>query len=218
VRALALLLSLAACTSGPSEYHRGTFVPPPPAPARPGVGLPTYDPHARPFPPQPQPKPTRVLPETPETRRGPGIWASDDTTPPKPKGGKGPVLWDVELPMPPLVQSEDPLEQIAPALACTRAVKQRIETMGLREQVVSMEPHQRTCFLIRLYAFCLRDMSGNIKAENPRDARRWKEASQCATRFYARWCGAIDTSSTDPLADRVEQAWKAASASGGIKQ
>ena len=79
-RWLCLAVILAGCASGPperSEYHRGTFTPPPPAPVRPGVGLPTYDPHVKPLPPQPQPKPGRLLPETPRTRREPGIWASD---------------------------------------------------------------------------------------------------------------------------------------------
>lgn len=83
MRALLLLaVFLNACAPGPSErseLKRGAFAPPPPAPVRPGVGLPTYDPHVKPLPPQPQPKPTRLLPQTPESRRGPGIWAGDAT-------------------------------------------------------------------------------------------------------------------------------------------
>jgi hypothetical protein len=79
MRALLTLLALAlgACAPKSPEYHRGTLVRPPPAQARPGVGAPTYDPQAKPLPPQPQPKPARVLPQTPTTAREPGIWASD---------------------------------------------------------------------------------------------------------------------------------------------
>lgn len=75
----ALVLFLAACTttSTPTTYADGPMMPAPRAPAF----DPTFDspnPFERPERPalQPNPKPTRVLPETPETRREPGLWNS----------------------------------------------------------------------------------------------------------------------------------------------
>jgi hypothetical protein len=66
--------ALAGCASGPpSEYHRGTFTPPPPAAVRPGVGAPVLGqpgmgPESLPRSPH-----HRVLPPT----REPGLWAGD---------------------------------------------------------------------------------------------------------------------------------------------
>jgi hypothetical protein len=76
--AMVLSAALSGCISTPEtppEYHQGVYRPATPV-LRPGVGAPTYDPHVAPQR-EPQPKPSRLLPETPETRRQPGIWASD---------------------------------------------------------------------------------------------------------------------------------------------
>jgi hypothetical protein len=73
VAALMLAAHLACSSTGGATYERGTPTRPPPAQTRPGVGLPVYDPQSKPFPPQPNPKPKRLLPPS----REPGIWASD---------------------------------------------------------------------------------------------------------------------------------------------
>lgn len=72
----ALVLLLLSCGAPGHEYMRGTMVAPPPAPARPGVGAPIRGQPGEPrvYPRSPH---TRVLPQTPETRHGPGIWAAD---------------------------------------------------------------------------------------------------------------------------------------------
>jgi hypothetical protein len=74
---LLCLLCLGCASGAPTTYSKGTLRPPPPAPTRPGVGLPAYEPGVRPMPPQPNPAPRRVLPQTPETRKEPGLWASE---------------------------------------------------------------------------------------------------------------------------------------------
>lgn len=82
-RAVLLYLAvLVGCASGPpggQEYHQGAYRPPPPAPHRPGVGLHIPGQRVRKPDVQPQPRPTRILPQTPETMRQPGIWAGDAT-------------------------------------------------------------------------------------------------------------------------------------------
>lgn len=85
--AFAVLLgaTLAGCSStpdAPSQYERGTYRPPPRAPTfEPNHDAPhtTGQPgHLRPMPQvEPGPRPKRLLPQTPETARQPGIWASE---------------------------------------------------------------------------------------------------------------------------------------------
>lgn len=76
-RYAALLLSLACATPG-TTYNKGTYAPPPPAPTRPGVGLPQPHMPGQHVGPkvEPNPRPRRPLPPTP----GPGIWASETPT------------------------------------------------------------------------------------------------------------------------------------------
>jgi hypothetical protein len=77
---LPFLLCLAcAPASSPGTYAKGTYRPPVRAPTfSPSEDAPhTFEP-GRPAPVQPGPIPARVLPQTPETRKGPGIWAGDE--------------------------------------------------------------------------------------------------------------------------------------------
>jgi hypothetical protein len=64
---------------GPAEYRKGTYRPPPTPVMRPGVGAPSvgqpgWNPGVRTI---PSPQHGRILPQTPETRKEPGIWASE---------------------------------------------------------------------------------------------------------------------------------------------
>lgn len=81
MRFLILLFLTACATSAPSRYEQGAFRPAPPVfvPSQDAphtVGQPGY---VTPPASQPERSPhTRVLPETPETRREPGLWAGDE--------------------------------------------------------------------------------------------------------------------------------------------
>jgi hypothetical protein len=96
----------------PTRYERGTFTPPPPAPVRPGVGLPRYDPHVAPLPPQPQPKPKRYLPPS----REPGLWGAEE-----PRAALGPPRLEIEGIVIPLPHVDDAAE-MERAIACAQAV------------------------------------------------------------------------------------------------
>lgn len=86
MRALLLCLFLAACAAPERhELRDGAPVRPAPVFVTPGytpagAGLPEYMPGPpEPVRVEPNPRPTRLLPQTPESRRGPGIWAGDAT-------------------------------------------------------------------------------------------------------------------------------------------
>lgn len=81
--------------SGPREYHQGAAQPPPPPSMRPGVGAPTvgqpgWNPGVRTI---PGPQHGRILPETPETRKEPGIWAAEPPRASK-EDPSNPLTWD----------------------------------------------------------------------------------------------------------------------------
>jgi hypothetical protein len=98
---LSLILVLGCSSSAPSQYERGTY--PGAPPLRPGHGAPVVGQPSvtvRTVP-QPNPKPQRLLPETPETQRQPGIWASGSVTPTLP------LLFGVVLPYPEIEEKID---------------------------------------------------------------------------------------------------------------
>lgn len=143
------LLSVAACSTPPTTYERGTLTRPPPAQQRPGVGAPTYDPHAKPIPPQPQPVPARVLPQTPETARHPGLWSSEE-----PRAGLDDgsyTLLGVRLPTAPEATRE--VDRALTAI-CAHQMKQVISQGRFSRDVTSLPGAQARCIASKLYAHC----------------------------------------------------------------
>lgn len=203
-----LVVLMAACASGPAEYQRGTFAPAP-APVRPGVGAPIYDPHVKPLPPQSQPKPMRVLPETPQTRREPGVWASSSGEPAW-WTKRDPVLLDTVLPYPTIEAERDTWTT---RLCAARADAVREQVMRPEEER-AMAAKDKACLAARLYVFCATAMEANIASDLKRGemkdpelqahlsdvstaAKRMKEAAcsepadegitRWLERFAARW-------------------------------
>jgi hypothetical protein len=205
-RWLCLAVILAGCASGPPEqYHRGTFTPPPPAPVRPGVGLPTYDPHVKPLPPQPQPKPKRLLPPT----REPGIWASDaPESPPDPldDGEPAPLVLGIRLPYPDEPSSLMERENVRWCAARSRGA------LGLAlPQDIVLTDKERMCLAMRMYALCAtrvwRPQQTN-EALTPRERRSMGDlAHEAGERFVA---SCINTPDADT--DRVKGVFKDAAA------
>jgi hypothetical protein len=153
---LILCLFLAACASGPErQLERGTIARPPPAQARPGVGAPTYDPHVRPLPPQPQPKPERLLPPA----REPGIWASNG---PEWWTNREPTLLGVVLPYPPITAERDTW---ATRLCAARADAIREQIMR-PDEASALTVKDRTCLAAKLYLFCVESMEANIAKDH----------------------------------------------------
>lgn len=147
MKRLALLLALACAGPEriPSTYAQGAPMPPRPPPFNPAqdaphtVGQPGH--LAPPVRPQPNPVPGRVLPQTPETRREPGIWASDGA--PKPKVHFVPYL-----------PQSVPLVPDAELARCARDVVRQVGQEEARQALKLTEP-ERHCARVLVVVSCL---------------------------------------------------------------
>lgn len=181
--ALAAMAVDLACSSSPRQYERGTFTPPPPAQQRPGVGLPTFEPHTKTLPPEPQPKPTRLLPETPETRRGPGFWASD--APPQDEPAVA-FNWNVPLP-------EKDGEAAAKIEACAKdmaVASPRVPHKHIVDKLDTIAIVWRECWPHHAVLSCLkaeRDGIGLIRPLNPFQQKRWDAVDRAIARAALSW-------------------------------
>jgi len=163
--AVAALAAAFACVTppAPTQYERGTFAPPPPAPVRPGVGLPKYDPHVKPLPPQPNPKPKRYLPPS----REPGIWAGDG---PKASADRPPepMIQGVSIPLPDDVEEKD----LGHARRCEATVNEilSVRNRALGKELADMFFDYRKCAAFRAWAYCMNITFGPVdKDQRSRD-------------------------------------------------
>lgn len=169
MRSILIILSLMAVSSGcaTSEpgretLHKGAYRPPAPAPTRPGVGLPVHDPQAKPLPPQPNPKPKRVLPPT----REPGLWAGDE--PQAAKKRLPPVVsLEVVIPYPPELYwgREIPF----PTARCALLMDAALFRSGKSEEVARLPPAARECLAARLHLKCMESEIGAVVAQRKAD-------------------------------------------------
>jgi hypothetical protein len=159
----AMALACAAPEPNPShgELHKGAY--------RPVRGSPTFNPTTdaphtfrpgQPSPVQPGPRPARVLPQTPDTRKEPGIWAAN---PPEDK----PVVtfnWDVPVP-------EDDDEAASRIKACA-AVMKASSVKALHkfavEQFDRTNIRWRMCWPHYATAFCLGQRLAEVASEKER--------------------------------------------------
>lgn len=161
---LALLLAVMAMAQGcrsdtgrRDALERGTLVRPPP---RSPTFQPSQDaPHATGQPghvpgtrvaPQPGPRPSRILPQTPATKRVPGIWAGDG-----PRASMGrvphPMLYGVELPLPDEATDEERKE----ATLCRDAILRAASSIGTDVTFEQLYGERLLCTVATLYNFCI---------------------------------------------------------------
>jgi hypothetical protein len=202
---LSLILVLGCSSSAPSQYERGTLTGPPPAQQRPGVGLPTYDPHVAPRP-EPQPKPARLLPQTPETRRTDGIWASASPE------AKPAVAFDWNVPLP---ENDD--EAAARIKRCAASMKVGTDRTLNAQDIKNFDKtniNWRTCWPHAAVRLCLERALGNegLKAmTSPRptaEAERLAHALDFTKTAYEEHCALGAPWSPGPR-DRLDAAWGA---------
>lgn len=181
--AVAVLSAVFACAT-PTTYERGTYTRPPPAEARPGVGLPRYEPEARPLSPQPNPRPKRLLPP----QRGPGIWASDEPDP----GNVEPRLFGVPLPVP--EASPNPQDKSIAAY-CAVGMETAAVASGVPVNVFRLDTGARHCLASKLYRACVETMLSRAeswkasgKAYNADMLKRYRAVVQTALAFMAGAC------------------------------
>lgn len=194
IRYAALLLCL-SCATPSATYERGTLARPP-APARPGVGLPQPrlpQPHVVPQV-QPNPRPQRKLPP----QRGPGIWASDE-----PPGRNEPVpsirVLEVEIPLPPEAKTAWDADM---ASRCAYIMDLGVRTHAVAQAELARRPESTRCVVALAFHFCALTLGDRAKAmwnTHERDGaitelgRRARDMIEpiCATSaaFVARECG-----------------------------
>lgn len=153
---LSLALGLTACaisSETPTTYERGTLTRPP-APARPGVGAPTYDPHVTPLPPHPgpdiQPNPRHPgVHHTPKTRSEDTIWAIE-----KPSLGDRVFLLYEPIPAPTADDSRWANERTH-IMQCGADMNQRVRRIRTEEWIAGLDEKIRACLAYILMEHCL---------------------------------------------------------------
>jgi hypothetical protein len=182
-------LLLAACGSPRRQYAQGAPLAP-----RPPAFSPTTDAphtvgqpgHVRPATRmEPNPRPGRVLPETPETRRGPGIWASGA---PSDGAERGPQILDVPLPIgDTLTDPKDYWLTDECAAMMDRAAR---KVVGKTKLSTTM----RQCLAAQQYYTCaLGALEADLQAINAGNANAWRthvigETAKTAARFVRHMC------------------------------
>lgn len=174
---------LLSCAPSPRQYERGAYAPHPPAQQRPGVGLPRYDPHAKPLPPQPQPKPKRYLPPEPDGK--PGIWASDE-----PDSGAD-SQWILGVPpLEPERSAEEP-GYVAAMRNCANMMRLEITRAHVDDILYSLPSTPRKCAAAHLYLACVTDDLRRLEQDRaiPRDrVDSARKAASTAQGYAERQC------------------------------
>jgi hypothetical protein len=191
--ALALAASVlgvhSACVSSqeaPTVYGQGIVRPVRPPTFRPvddaphKTGQPGHVPGVR-VAPEPQPKPTRLLPQTPETARQPGIWASKE-----PQAVPEMFRWDVPVP------ENDP-EAAQKIHACASDMKvasaktlTEYDLQVLDEASVLWRP----CWPHSVVLYCLEDEKDRIGKFRPMDRigqKHWDALERAIKRARQSW-------------------------------
>jgi hypothetical protein len=189
VAMLALVVGCAAPEPGHGDLKKGAYRPPVRAP----TFSPTDDaPHTfRPGqPPQvePGPRPTRVLPETPTTRRGPGLWA---TTPPvaSSEPGHAPEMFNWDAPLP-----EDDDEAAARIKACANDMRATSPTILRQYDIDRLDriakDAWRACWPHSLVLYCLVAEQKAMDPLRPLDQIRqkhWDTLDRAIERAQLSW-------------------------------
>lgn len=151
------LTSCATPSEPPSEYGRGTPARPPPAPVRPVVGAPTYDPEA----PAERQEPTLRTPALPP-RPAPTIWAGPSTPH---------VLRPVLGWWPPKQLDGGPENDALPAY-CSEVANAQIAAITDPQFEGDLEERTRRCFAATVWAQCMEAFLLDFDKARRRDKER----------------------------------------------
>lgn len=182
---LLTLMLLASCSSGPVEFRRGSPVAPAPANVRPGVGAPVLgqpsQPHGLPRSPY-----GRVLPQTPETRKEPGIWAGDD-----PRRAPHPPAFvdDVQLPNLEPATSKD---ETVMAYGCANMMPHTMRRLGVYP-MQGLTYEQRRCVVAEYFDDCVKSVFKQVPYLFRHEGldKRWRELT---AEFRRKACASVKPS------------------------
>jgi hypothetical protein len=163
---IAVAASLVSCVaSSPREYRQGLPVAPRPAPpyspARAApitVGQPGMAPPSN----YPRSPPGRVLPESPASRREPGLWGSE---PPQGSMWHGfPRLLDVAIPIP-SEAAEDP-HYLRIVNGCVYLIGMALGETDLYRQASELDLPARRCLVARLQLHCSEGIEKHLREKS----------------------------------------------------
>lgn len=216
MRALLLCLFLAACAAPERHDLRDgapvapVFVTPGYTPA--GAGLPEYMPgHPEPVRIEPNPRPNRLLPQTPKTRQGPGIWASDapDATDPRDDGQPAPLVLGVRLPY--WTTQDEPADR-EHTRQCAARGDRLLRRMMTPSEVTALSDAERACLAMQMYDLCsLRIWEGMVRGDETLSASersmlrtliKWTASRVTAACTSEAW-----TQRIRDLHDKARDAW-----------
>lgn len=223
MRLLPLLLFLSACGAPSHTYRQGIPVAPSAPAFNPAwdapvtTGQPGYVGPAENLPRSPH---GRVLPETPDTRREPGLWAGDE-----PRAAKTPpwATWPTTV----LGVALPPLEDLADesfqqqVQKCSYLISRVADDDVIQRSLKELSPEQLQCFVARMNLYCawedeqyLGRIKKTAKAPPPglRDAIHKHYAG--AKRFEAAKCGEDDDAEVASLVRYGMSRWR--TALGGV--
>lgn len=193
MRYLLLLLVLSACSSVPKRqvyYCDGVETCPPEAFTHPGytpagAGLPEYIP-AEEVPKAPRSPHKRPLPETPKTRREPGIWAGD-TARASINDPASPVsVLGVSIPHHPDVKTAGDAYS---ATACAMSINLAAQNdTSLMAQVQAMSLEQRKCVAAAAYLQCTHGLTQRQEQFDWRVQQKMASTADAAARFLLSVC------------------------------
>lgn len=160
MRALLLCLFLAACAAPERHELRDgapvrtapVFVTPGYTPA--GAGLPEYMPgHPEPVRIEPNPRPARLLPQTPETRREPRIWATNEPDAPhvNDDGKPAPLVLGERLPYEDFQYEPKDREHVR---RCATKGDAALRSTLKPDQIDALTKDERKCLAMSMYALC----------------------------------------------------------------
>lgn len=206
---LALLLLLTACASqAPSTLQRGTFIPPPPAPVRPGVGAPVV---GQPGQVNPQEVPRsphkRVLPPT----REPGLWAGDSA--PRTSSGPQREAYILEVPLP---EPKEAPEGGSTSLAgkCAGEMNAAISPENMRK-IWRLSLKERRCLVAHLYYYCtsvrydrLLVLRRRGQQNSEKEHAHYKGTSDGALQFLKDSCDDVDMEKLDDPLEEISEVWR----------
>jgi hypothetical protein len=143
-----------------------------------------------------------VLPQTPDSRKEPGIWAAG------PGGAPEPLLLRILLPLPPDAETETDKGAV---LQCAQMMTGILALARAHEAALALPPPVRTCLAARLYLACAEGMVADLD-DAAREAWHYsrehmvaaKKMRKMAEGFHKAACR--DTSVRKPSDDIAEAA------------
>lgn len=145
---------------------------------------------------EPGPRPARVLPETPETRKGPGLWSTAQPTsatlaPPEVEG--------IVLPFPP--GTSTPEDEVPTRWCAFSLAKVAQEDVSLISLTKISSKNVRRCLVATAYAHCAyietsRREKG-LRATTPQETERFRRARDASAAWRAEMCGKAPPSDDD---------------------